>query len=71
MIVASIQRPDWHVRFDMDKEKAAATRKRIFDMVATDKVPVTGYHMPFPALGYIQADGESYRWNTAAYQFAL
>lgn len=69
--VASIQRPDWHVRFDMDKEKAAATRKRVFDMVATDRIPVTGYHMPFPALGYVQASGESYRWLPAAYQFAL
>lgn len=69
--VASIQRPDWHVRFDMDKEKAAATRKRIFDMVATDRVPVTGYHMPFPAIGYVAAAGESYRWVPAAYQFAL
>lgn len=69
--VASIQRPDWHVRFDMDKEKAAATRKRVFDMLAADGVPVTGYHMPFPAIGYVAAASESYRWVPAAYQFAL
>ncbi|MEM7025503.1 MAG: MBL fold metallo-hydrolase, partial [Pseudomonadota bacterium] len=32
--VMSVQRPDWHVRFDMDKEAAAATRRRLFDMAA-------------------------------------
>ncbi|WP_425088368.1 MBL fold metallo-hydrolase [Stappia sp.] len=69
--VASIQRPDWHVRFDMDKEKAAATRKRVFDMVSADKVPVTGYHMPFPAIGYIDTRGGGYRWLPASYQFKV
>ena len=56
--VMSVQRPDWHVRFDMDKEAAAATRKRIFDLAAADRIPVTGYHMPFPAVGYIDRTGQ-------------
>lgn len=69
--VASIQRPDWHVRFDMDKEKAGATRKRIFDMAAAERLPVTGYHMPFPAIGYISARGGGYSWVPASYQFSV
>ncbi|MBA5778424.1 MBL fold metallo-hydrolase [Stappia sp. F7233] len=69
--VVSIQRPDWHVRFDMDKEKAAATRKRIFDMAAADSLAVTGYHMPFPSLGYISAKDGGYRWDAASYQFSI
>ncbi|MCA1297811.1 MBL fold metallo-hydrolase [Stappia indica] len=69
--VVSIQRPDWHVRYDMDKDKAAATRKRLFDMIASNKLPVTGYHMPFPALGFLEPTGEGYRWMPATYQFAL
>ncbi len=69
--VMSIQRPDWHVRYDMDKEKAAATRKRIFDMASTDRIPVTGYHMPFPALGFLEANGTSYRWTPVSYQLDL
>ena len=44
----SVQRPDWHVSFDTDKEAAAATRKRLFDQAAADRIPVTGYHMPSP-----------------------
>ncbi|MEO1200472.1 MAG: MBL fold metallo-hydrolase [Pseudomonadota bacterium] len=68
--VASIQRPDWHVRFDMDKEAAAETRKRLFDMAATDAVAVIGYHMPFPAIGYIMRTADSWRWEPLSYQLS-
>jgi glyoxylase-like metal-dependent hydrolase (beta-lactamase superfamily II) len=67
--VLSIQRPDWHVVFDADKEKAAQTRKSLLDRVATDRIMVTGYHMPFPALGFIKKTPDnSYRWVAASYQ---
>jgi glyoxylase-like metal-dependent hydrolase (beta-lactamase superfamily II) len=69
--VMSVQRPDWHVSFDADKEAAAATRKRLFDQAATDRIPVTGYHMPFPAVGYIEKSGSAYRWVPASYQLNL
>ena len=69
--VASLQKPDWHVRFDMDKEKAAATRKRILEMAARERWPVTGYHMPFPAVGYIEKTASAYRWVPASYQFSV
>ena len=66
--VASLQKPDWHVIFDMDKDKAVATRKRILDMAAADKVLATGYHMPFPAMGYIEKVGDAHRWIPMTYQ---
>jgi len=69
--VISLQRPDWHVRFDMDKEKAAETRKRVFGMIAADRIPFTGYHMPFPAVGYVEAQGQGFRFVPASYQFAI
>ena len=69
--VASLQRPDWHVVFDMDKEKAAASRKRILDMIATDKIPSSGYHMPFPNVGYVERKDASFRWVPASYQLDL
>jgi glyoxylase-like metal-dependent hydrolase (beta-lactamase superfamily II) len=69
--VASLQRPDWHVRFDMDKAAAAATRKELFGMIAADKVPFIGYHMPFPAVGYLVAKGEGFAYMPATYQFEL
>jgi glyoxylase-like metal-dependent hydrolase (beta-lactamase superfamily II) len=66
--VVSVQRPDWHVSFDMDKQAAAASRKMLFDMAATDQIPITGYHMPFPAVGYIEKSGNDYRYVPASYQ---
>ncbi|UUX50337.1 MBL fold metallo-hydrolase [Nisaea acidiphila] len=69
--VASLQRPDWHVRFDMDKEAAAASRKKVLDMVAAERIPATGYHMPFPAVGYVEKHGSGYRWIPASYQLNL
>ncbi|MEM7296604.1 MAG: MBL fold metallo-hydrolase, partial [Pseudomonadota bacterium] len=35
--VWSLAYPDWEVRFDMDKGAAAATRRRLLDMMAADK----------------------------------
>ena len=66
--VMSIEQPDWHVRFDMDKEGAAATRKKILGMLAADKIPFTSYHMPFPAVGFIEAQGGGFRYAPASYQ---
>jgi len=67
----SVQNPDWEVRFDADKAQAAATRRKVFGMLAADKVPFIGYHMPFPALGYVAAEGDGFRYVPASYQTML
>ena len=69
--VVSLQRPDLHLDVDDDKEKAVATRKRILDMVATDKLFVAGFHMPFPGLGWVEKAGGAYRWVPHSYQLNL
>lgn len=69
--VMSLQRPDWHVKFDFDKEMAAKTRRRILDMAATEKMPVSGYHMPFPTVGFVEKKDSAYRWVPASYQLNL
>ena len=66
--VASLMRPDWHVSFDMDKDLGAATRRRIYDMAATDRLLVAGYHTSFPSLGFIERAGLAYRWLPMTYQ---
>ena len=45
--------PDWQAAFDIDGSEAVATRKRIFDRAAADRMLVTGYHFPFPACGHL------------------
>ena len=69
--VVAIQRPDLHLDVDDDKEKAVATRKRILDMVTTDKLFVAGFHMPFPGLGWVEKTSGGYRWVPHSYQMNL
>lgn len=69
--VVSMQRPDWHVRFDMDKEGAVAARKQVLGMLASDKIPFVGYHMPYPAVGFVEPMGEGFRYVPATYQFSV
>lgn len=69
--VWSLQRPDWEVRFDADKAQAAETRKRVLGMLAADRIPFAGYHMPFPGIGYVEAQGDGFRYVPASYQLML
>lgn len=67
----SLENPDWEVRFDMNKVDAAETRKKILAMLAAERLPFIGYHMPFPALGYVEARGDGFRYVAASYQHLL
>ena len=69
--VWSLAHPDWEVRFDMDKEAAATTRKRLLDMMATDRTAFIGYHMPWPGIGYVARNGGGYRYEAHSYQLML
>ncbi|ABD56264.1 MBL fold metallo-hydrolase [Jannaschia sp. CCS1] len=66
--VWSLAYPDWEVRFDADKEAAAAARRRILGMLAADRVPMLGYHMPFPAAGFVETRGDGFNWVPVSYQ---
>jgi glyoxylase-like metal-dependent hydrolase (beta-lactamase superfamily II) len=66
--VMAIQRPEWHIDVDDDKDKAVATRKRILDMVASDQLFVAGFHMPFPGIGSVEKSAGGYRWVPVSYQ---
>jgi glyoxylase-like metal-dependent hydrolase (beta-lactamase superfamily II) len=69
--ILSLLHPEWEVRFDMDKAQAAASRKKVFDMIATDKIAFLGYHMPFPAVGFVEKEGTGYRFVPKTYQFDI
>jgi glyoxylase-like metal-dependent hydrolase (beta-lactamase superfamily II) len=60
--------PSWLVGGDMDGNQAVATRRKLYDQLATDRILMSGYHLPFPSLGYIEKAGTAYRfvpvsWN--------
>lgn len=69
--VWSLAHPDWEVRFDMDKAMAAASRRKVLGMLAADRTPFIGYHMPFPALGYVETRDSGFQYVPASYQMMM
>ena len=54
-------RPEVCIAFDADPAQAAATRRRVFDMAASEGLTVIGGHLHFPAFSHIVRDGSAYR----------
>lgn len=69
--VWSLAYPDWEMRFDQDKAMAVKTRRKTLDMLATDGVPMIGYHMPWPGIGYVETRDAGYRFVPHSYQLSL
>lgn len=63
--------PDWAIAFDIDQDAAIATRKRMFDRVATDRLQVAGMHLPFPGFGRVVRRGTGYEYVPTPWQFDL
>ncbi|PDQ22253.1 hydrolase [Mesorhizobium sanjuanii] len=66
--VVNVDNP-WLPGPDRDKETALASRRRIFDWAATDRIPVLGFHFPFPGLGRMLKTDGGYAWVPANWQF--
>ena len=60
--IVSFSKPDWPWGPDMDRDKAVAARKRILDMLATDKIALLGYHLPWPGLARVEKKDGAYRY---------
>jgi glyoxylase-like metal-dependent hydrolase (beta-lactamase superfamily II) len=56
-----LRNPDWQVMFDNEPATAVATRHKVYDMAAAEKMLITGYHFPFPCVGHVEKDGSGYR----------
>jgi hypothetical protein len=56
--------------FDTDKDAAAASRRKVFDTVATDRPLVTRMHLHFPGFAHLVRNGTGYRLIPAAWEQA-
>jgi glyoxylase-like metal-dependent hydrolase (beta-lactamase superfamily II) len=63
--------PDWQAAFDVDGDAAVATRKKLFDRAAADRMLVTGYHFPFPACGHLIKTASGYEHVPVEWQPTL
>jgi glyoxylase-like metal-dependent hydrolase (beta-lactamase superfamily II) len=66
--VVNVDNP-WLPGPDRDKEAALASRRRIFDQAAADRIAVLGFHFPFPGLGRMLKTDSAYVWVPANWQF--
>jgi glyoxylase-like metal-dependent hydrolase (beta-lactamase superfamily II) len=60
--------PGWHASFDQDPNMAEETRRKVYDMLSSEKILVQGFHFPFPGAAHVERDGSGYRvipvqWN--------
>jgi len=58
----SFAHPEWILAFDAQPPVAIATRKRLFDRAAADRLRVFGAHMPYPALGHVRSTNGRYEY---------
>ncbi|GJE60103.1 MBL fold metallo-hydrolase [Methylobacterium trifolii] len=59
------KQPEAGVGFDVDGDRARATRRRILEEVAQDGTFIAGSHLEFPAFGFVTRDGDGYRFVPA------
>jgi glyoxylase-like metal-dependent hydrolase (beta-lactamase superfamily II) len=64
-------RPEVCMAFDSDKAQAETTRRRVFDMVTTDRLMVTGMHLHFPGFAHVVRAGAGYRLIPMAWEQSL
>lgn len=57
--------PEWTTVFDVRPEPTVGTRRRILDLAAVDGALISAYHVPFPGLGRVVAEGDAWRWESA------
>ena len=55
--------------FDTDPAMAAESRKRFFDMVATDRTLSPAPTLPFPGVGHVARSGDAYAWVPEDWQY--
>ena len=63
--------PGWHAFFDQIPDQAEATRRKVIDMLAADRMLVQTFHAPFPALGHMEKDGQGYRFAPSPWSPAV
>ena len=53
-------RPEAGMVFDNDVEQARGSRRRAFEMAASERMRVAGMHLDFPGFGYVARSGSGY-----------
>jgi glyoxylase-like metal-dependent hydrolase (beta-lactamase superfamily II) len=58
----SFAHPEWGWGSDLDSDRAVATRRRLLDWLAADRIPLIGFHLPWPGYGMVERRENAYRF---------
>ncbi len=60
-----IAHPEAALTYDLDKDRAIRSRKRILDMAASERLAIAGAHVNAPGFGYVVRKGLSFAFEPA------
>lgn len=60
-VVVSFEHPGWRFGFDTDQDLGVATRRRLIDRAAAEKLRMLGYHWTSPGFAIAERHGAAYR----------
>jgi glyoxylase-like metal-dependent hydrolase (beta-lactamase superfamily II) len=69
--VLLLEKPRMEFAYDSDPKMAAATRVRMLDMLAANKVAVMSYHFAWPGYGHVVKSGDGFRYIAEPMVMAL
>jgi glyoxylase-like metal-dependent hydrolase (beta-lactamase superfamily II) len=58
-----LRQPHWWTRYDLDSGQSVHTRRKLIAWAANEQLLVHAYHMPFPGLGRIGRNGQTFEWQ--------
>jgi len=56
--------PGWGIAFDHEPEQATDTRRKLFAKLAATNERAYGFHLPWPGIGRVAAQGTGYTWES-------
>lgn len=58
----SFAKPEWRVGSDFDSDLGVRTRRQLLDRLASDRIPLIGFHLSWPGYGMVERRGTAYRF---------
>jgi glyoxylase-like metal-dependent hydrolase (beta-lactamase superfamily II) len=69
VFTVGFEHPDWYNGFEHDPEEAARVRVRLLRELAETGELLVATHLPFPSVGHVAADGDTFRWVPAFWDY--
>lgn len=60
--VLAFEQPGWHYGMDQFPDQAASMRPKLLDRLATDKIGIIAYHLPWPGVGRVEKKGNVWQF---------